>query len=187
MRGLPSARRATGDELIADLFEAMHELHFAQDAIEAGDFVLALVMAMLPSRAGIVHLYDIDHREFVIACTLGDGMPDLLLRRHPEAEPLLSAAMRKRRALVFEDARTEETAAVDRFKAFGGAKSLIVSPVMLAGRFLGVIEIANATDGLPFTEKEGNAIDYISEQFAEFVASRGVVLDPERIVKAAAR
>lgn len=180
-RPVTSARRTSGDELIADLFEAMHELHFAHDAIEAGEFVLGLMMQMIPSRAALIHMYDIDKREFVVASTSGVGTEPLLLRRHPEAEPLLSAAMRKRRAVVVADATTEMDALAARYELVGGAKSLIVSPVMLAGRFLGVIEVLNPNDGLPFTEHEGNAVDYISEQFAEFVAARGVVVDAERI------
>ncbi len=63
----------------------------------------------------------------------------------------------------------------------GGISSLVVAPVMEAGRFLGAIELANPLDGNPFTEPEGNALSYIAEQFAELVGSRGVVTDPERI------
>jgi hypothetical protein len=52
---------------------------------------------------------------------------------------------------------------------------------MLAGRFLGAIELLDPIDGAPFTDDEGHALSYIGEQFGEFVASRGVLLDPERI------
>ncbi len=48
-----------------------------------------------------------------------------------------------------------------------------MAPVMLAGRFLGAIELLNPIDGEPFTESDGNAVTYIAEQFAEFVAARG--------------
>ena len=46
----------------------------------------------------------------------------------------------------------------------GGAKRIIVAPVMQSGRFLGAIEIANPSDGAPFTELEGNALTYMGEQ-----------------------
>ena len=46
--------RIHGEDLIADLFESMHDLHFARDAVDGGDFCLALAMAKLPSLAGIV-------------------------------------------------------------------------------------------------------------------------------------
>jgi len=181
----PSARtRARGEDLITDLFDSMHELHFLRDAVEGGNFCLALAMEKIPSQAGIVHLYDINRREFLVTSTRGVAASTLLLRRHTEADVLLSAAMRKRRAVVIADASASsdsDAASLDRYVALGGARSLMVAPVMQAGRFLGAIELLNPLDGQPYTEAEGNALMYIADQFAEFVASRGVVTDPERI------
>src|SRR5262249_12889844 len=67
----PDRGRVKGDELITLLFEAMHDLHFLRDAIEGGDFCLSLALETIPSAAGLVHLYDIDKREFVVACING--------------------------------------------------------------------------------------------------------------------
>ncbi len=175
------AGRIHGEDLIADLFESMHDLHFARDTVDGGDFCLSLAMTKLPSLAGIVQLYDIDRREFVVTNTRGEGTSVLLLRRFPESDVLLAAAMRKRSALVVPDALQSEASTQERYVSIGGARSLIVAPVMLAGRFLGAIELLNPIDGEPFTESDGNAVTYIAEQFAEFVASRGIVTDPDRI------
>jgi GAF domain-containing protein len=177
---LPRAR-VRGEDLIADLFESMHDLHFLRDAVEGGDFCLSLALEKIPSQAGIVHLYDIDRREFLITSTRGVAASTLLLRRHDEGDVMLSAAMGKRRALVVADATQSEEASLDRYVSLGGARSLVIAPVMLSGRFLGAIELLNPLDGQPYTEADGNALTYIAEQFAEFVASRGVVTDPERI------
>jgi putative methionine-R-sulfoxide reductase with GAF domain len=173
--------RVRGEDLIADLFEAMHDLHFVRDALEGGEFCLTLAMEKLPSQAGIVHLYDIDRREFLVTSTRGAGTGKLLLRRHPESDALLSAAMRKRRAVVIADATQSEAAGIDRYAALGGARSLMIAPVMQSGRFLGAIELLNPLDGQPYTDSEGNALSYIAEQFAEFVASVGIVTDADRI------
>jgi hypothetical protein len=173
--------RVGGEDLIADLFEAMHDLHFARDAVEGGDFCLVLAMEKLLCQAGIVHLYDINRREFLISSARGPGTAPLLLRRSPEDDALLSAAMRRRRALVIADSGQSEAVTLDRYAIIGGARSLIIAPVMDSGRFLGAIELVNPLDGQPFTESDGNAVTYIAEQFAEFVANRGVVTDPERI------
>jgi len=177
----PVGARVHGEELIADLFEAMHDLHFLPDAIEGGEFCLTLGMQEIPSQIGIIHLYDIDHREFVVSNARGAGAPALLLRRHAETDPMLAAAMRGRRAVVIADADRSDAATLDRYVAVGGARSVIVAPAMQAGRFLGAIELLNPLDGQPFTESDGNAVLYIAEQFAEFVAARGVVTDPDRI------
>jgi GAF domain-containing protein len=89
--------------------------------------------------------------------------------------------MRKRSAVVIEDAAQSEAAQIERYVIAGGARSLIIAPVMQSGRFLGAIELLNPVDGKPFTESDGNAVTYIAQQLAEFVADRGVVTDPERI------
>jgi hypothetical protein len=173
--------RVHGEDLIADLFESMHDLHFARDTIDGGDFCLALAMEKLASLAGLVQLYDINTREFLVTNTRGEGTAGLLLRRFPETDGLLAAAMRKRHAVVIGDAVASEAATNERYLSIGGARSLIIAPVMQSGRFLGAIELLNPIDGQPFTESDGNAVTYIAEQLAAFVAERGIVTDPERI------
>ena len=169
------------EDLIADLFEAMHDLHFVRDAVEGGDFCLALALEKVPSQFGIVHLYDIDKREFLVTSVRGAGTGRLLLKRHPENDPVLLAAMRNRNALVIPDATQSDASALERYAVLGGARSLIVAPVLQHGRFLGAVEILNPLDGQPYVEAEGNALSYIAEQFAEYISSHGIVTDPERI------
>jgi len=159
----------------------MHDLHFVRDALEGGEFCLTLAMEKLPSQAGLVHLYDIDRREFLVASTRGAGTSKLLLRRYPENDPVLIAAMRKQRAVVVVDGAQSDAAGLERYTMLGGARSLLIAPVMLHGRFLGAIELLNPLDGQPFNDAEGNALTYIAEQFAEFISSHGIVTDPERI------
>ena len=173
--------RLRDEDLIADLFEAMGDLFFLRDAIEAGDFCLTQIMERLPCHLGLVHLYDIDRREFVITNGQGTGARELLLRRHPESEALLSKAMRGRSALIIDASRSEPPT-VARFQALGPVKSIVVAPATQSGRFLGAIELFNPLDGLPFTELEGNAVMYVAEQLAEYVATHGVVTDPDRVV-----
>jgi GAF domain-containing protein len=171
-----------GEDLLADLFEAMHDLHFVHDALEGGEFCLALAMEKLPSEAALVYLYDIDRREFLVTSTRGAGASELLLQRYPENDAMLRAAMRKGRALVVPDAtRGDPASLLPRYVALGGARSVLVAPVIHHGRFLGAIELLNPLDGQPFNESEGNALTYIAEQFAEFISSHGIVTDPERI------
>jgi len=184
----PSGRfvrgRVSGDELISSLFESMHDLHFLRDALDGGQFCLALATEVLPARAALIHFFDVEKREWVVACTRGKETHRLLTMRSPDADEILREAARKRRALVVPNA---SNASADRYLQIGGGRSLIVAPIMQAGRALGALEIINPLDGMPFTEDEGNAMTYIAEQFAEFLGSRGIVLDRDRIQNAAAR
>lgn len=184
----PSGRfvrgRVSGDELITSLFESMHDLHFLRDALDGGQFCLALATEVLPARAAIIHFFDIEKREWVVACTRGKDTQRLLTMRAAEGDELLRECARKRRALVVANA---STATSERYRQLNGARSLIAAPIMQAGRALGALEIINPLDGMPFTEDEGNAMTYIAEQYAEYLGSRGIVLDRDRIQNAAAR
>lgn len=184
----PSGRfvrgRLTGDELITSLFESMHDLHFLRDALDGGQFCLALATEVLPARAALIHFFDIEKREWVCACTRGKDTHRLLNARTPEADDLLRSAAKKRRAVLVGDASAQATA--NRYQAVGGARSIIIAPVMQAGRALGAIEIINPLDGMPFSDDEAHAMQYIAEQYAEYLGSRGIVLDRHRIESAAA-
>lgn len=161
----------------------MHDLHFLRDALDGGQFCLALATEVLPARAAIIHFFDVEKREWIIACTRGKDTSRILTLRTPESDELLRDAARKRRALVAPNG-TPSTA--QRYQSLGGARSMIIAPIMQAGRALGAIEIINPLDGMPFTEDEGNAMTYIAEQYAEYLGSRGIVVDSQRIQNAAA-
>jgi hypothetical protein len=189
----PPGMRPTGEDLIAELFEAMHELHFMRDALDGGDFCLTLALRNLPSRVAIVHLYDIDRREFVVTSARGEGATGLLARRYAESDPMLAAAMRRRKAVIVTGAPggaaiesdahdgAPDPTNVERYGGGTGARSVVIAPAMQSGRFLGAIELVDPLDGKPFTPADGDAVLYIAEQFAEFVAVRGTVLDAAQI------
>ncbi|CAN5145383.1 hypothetical protein BH09MYX1_BH09MYX1_07410 [soil metagenome] len=174
-------RRVRGEELIAVLFEAMHDLHFQRDAVAGADFCLNLALMQLPSRFGIVYLYDIDKREYVVVSVRGPQAPSILLRRTPDSEPAFALATRRRRALLLAGADLQAHAPI-----VGPAASVILAPVMDSGRFLGVIELVDPEDGNAFTDLDANGLSYVAEQLAEFASARGVIVDPERVNETAA-
>ncbi|WP_437877000.1 GAF domain-containing protein [Sorangium sp. So ce513] len=173
----PGNGRLSGDDLLAELFEACSDLHFLQDTLAGADFILALTVEKIPCALGLVSLFDINRREFVVVRQ--HGGKGALLTRLSERAPLALAAMRSRRAVVVPDAASDERVMDDRWKAAGAElRSVVCAPVELAGRYLGLLEIANPLDGKPFSESDGNALTYIGQQFAEFVGARGVVIEP---------
>ncbi|MFO0667771.1 MAG: hypothetical protein U0174_27710 [Polyangiaceae bacterium] len=173
----PSGRRVTGDELIADLFDEMHGLQFQADAVEAGYFCLDLALSKIPARAGLLHFFDIEKREFVVACTRGAGIEQLLLARHPGADACLNQATRTKQAVVIS--RVDPIP--QRFGFTGGLDSAVLAPLWPHGRFVGAIEVINPSDGRPFTVDDANAFTYIAEQLAEYIGSRGIVLEVARL------
>ncbi|XXT20706.1 GAF domain-containing protein [Sorangium sp. So ce429] len=176
----PRNGRLSGDDLIAELFEACSDLHFLQDTLAGADFILALTLDKIPCALGFVSLFDINRGEFVVVRQ--HGGKSALLARLSERAPLPLAAMRSRRAVVVPDVSRDERALDDRWKATGvELRSVVCAPVELAGRYLGLLEIGNPLDGRPFSESDGNALTYIGQQFAEFVGARGVVIEPSLV------
>ncbi|XYH99066.1 GAF domain-containing protein [Sorangium sp. So ce1128] len=176
----PRNGRLSGDDLIAELFEACSDLHFLLDTLAGADFILALTLDKIPCALGFVSLFDINRREFVVVRQ--HGGKSALLARLSERAPLPLAAMRSRRAVVVPDVSRDERAMDDRWKATGvELRSVVCAPVELAGRYLGLLEIGNPLDGGPFSESDGNALTYIGQQFADFVGARGVVIEPSLV------
>lgn len=173
-------RRLSGDDLLGDLFEAMHDVHFQPGVLEGAHFVLWLAVEKMPCKVAVCHLFDINRREFVITHVLGECRKEMLLKRAPERESLINQVMRRRRALVLSG--SDMLLDGERWGLLGQpVRSAVVAPVVLGGRFLGLLELVNPVDGAPFLESDGYALAYIGEQFAEFLGQRGLLLDPEAI------
>jgi hypothetical protein len=176
-------RRRASDDLIGELFEKMHELHFSPDMVGGVEFVLGVINATLPSEGIVVHVYDINTRQFVIVRALGPSPQSVVLHRTPDSDALFKKGMRATRCLRTPNAKSETAYTDGRFSLLGVAPtSALFGPVSLGGRYLGAVELLNPPGGEPFTENEANALDYICEQLAEFLASRPIVLDPDVVV-----
>ena len=152
------------------LFDAMHELRYFETAVEGGSYCLATALSVLPSRAGLVHLYDIDAREFVVVYAQGEGYERHLLSRVAESDVLIAPAMFRHRAV---SVRTLGTMRVERHRANA---SVLVAPVLEGGRFLGAIELVDPAPGTAFDERAMNALTYVADRYAEFLAERGVAI-----------
>ncbi len=177
-------QRASGDELIADLFQEMHELDFCSDSMEAAAFTLALAMEKLGTGAGMVHLYDINQREFVVVQAAGPGAAILRDLRTAETDPLAAEALRTRGAVIVRDAGADPRTSGQRWAALRNAMGQPIASVAsaraaLAGRFLGLIEIVHPVGGASFEAGDDHALSYIAERFTEFVAAHGVMLGDE--------
>ncbi len=162
-------------DLIDLLFDAMHDLVYFETAVEAGSYCLASLLKLLPSRAGLVHLYDIDTREFVTVYAQGPKSERLLLSRTPEADALLSMAMYKHRAHTVRYGE-HGPARLERHELLGEAKSILVAPVLDGGRFLGAIELIDPEHEDGFDIRAENAASYVADRYAEFLVERGVAI-----------
>ena len=177
-----SSKRERGhssDDLIGDLFETMHELHFMADVVGGSEFVLRVVKQTLPSAFVLIHVFDINTKNFIVVRQFGTSAKVLMFQT-PDSDPQLRKVMRF--------SRTTNMAApdgdADRWKAGGvDIGPHLAGPVKQGGRYLGLIEIANPPGAKPFGDVAANALDYICEQFAQFLTNRPIVLDADIILK----
>ncbi|NRA34247.1 MAG: GAF domain-containing protein [Polyangiaceae bacterium] len=168
---------------IGELFEAMHDLHFRPDIAAGAEFVLDIIWDSIPSEAAIVHVFDIDIQKFVVVRARGAGAQELVLERTSDKEPLFVEALRRMRSVRISQVNGDPRFAVPRWKRVDcKIESVLCGPVQQGGRYLGIIELANPIGGGGYYESEANSLDYICEQFSEFVADRPIVLEAETLM-----
>ncbi len=181
-RSVPPGRRRAGDDLIGELFEAMHELRFVPDVVGGCEFVVAVLEQTLPSEGMLVHVFDINSRNFVVVRARGPGHADALLHRTPDTDAFFRASMRQSRPKQF-DADLPAHYANGAWKALGvSVKRAAFGPAVQGGRYLGLIELANPAGDVALHPSEINALEYICEQFAEFLAGRPIIIDAEAVL-----
>ncbi|HET9958688.1 MAG TPA: hypothetical protein VFQ61_29545 [Polyangiaceae bacterium] len=175
-------RRRAGEDLISELFEVMHELHFAHDLMTGTDFLLGTLLDLIPCEVTMLEVFDINTRQFVVVRGQGGGASSTVLQRTSDTDPLVGEIMRRGASRVFR-ATNDARFHTGRFgKLTAHLEQVLCGPVRQGGRYLGLIELGNPLGGAPFHEGEVNALDYICQQYAEFVASRPVVLDSDVIL-----
>lgn len=171
-----TALQLAADDVVADIFGAMHDLAFLRDVREGADFVLRLAVEKLRITAGMVQLYDINRREFVVAAAVGAGAKRVIGGRTSERDPLLTEVM-ARKVPFAVDATRDVRLKGGRWSALGLPRQVLVCAVVQSGRFLGTVEIADPADDRAFSKADQDAVAYMAERFAEFVAARGLLFD----------
>jgi hypothetical protein len=177
------ARRRAGEDLISELFELMHELHFMRDVAAGADFLLSVLNEVLPCDGVLIHVFDINTNHFVVVRAKGPNARAVLLQRMPDQDPLALSVMRSPQAVSVKDAASDARFTGPRWQAVGVApKAALCGAVRQGGRYLGMIELVNPEGGTPFHASELNALDYICEQFAEFLSNRPIIVAADVIL-----
>ncbi len=161
----------------------MHDLHFMPDMMSGVEFVLGILNKTLPSEAVLIHVFDINLRQFVVVRAFGASPQAVTLHRTPDREPMFQRVMRGTRSVVTKNASSEAAYRAERWGLLNVLPDVaIVGPVQQQGRFLGAIELANPLGGGAYTEHESHALDYICEQLADFLAARPIIVDADVVL-----
>ncbi|MDX2054955.1 MAG: hypothetical protein SFV15_21310 [Polyangiaceae bacterium] len=165
-------------DLVSDLFDTMHELSYQRGVTEGAEFVLGVTSKLIPVKYCLVHVFDINANEFVLVRASGERHERALLSRISDREPWVVGAMRRDAPTLLTDAGGQARWQVLEF----APSKVVLVPVRLGGRYLGLLELADPADGGEFFENELNALSYIGERFAQFLADRPIVLDAEVVL-----
>ena len=180
---LAVGRRRAGEDLISELFELMHELHFMRDVAAGAEFVLSVLDEVLPCEGALIHVFDINTSHFVVVRAKGPNARDVLLQRMSDQDPFAVAVMRGSRALSVKDAANDPRFTGPRWRAVGVApRAALCGAVQQGGRYLGLLELVNPQGGTPFHQSELNALDYICEQFADFLSKKPITLGADVVL-----
>jgi GAF domain-containing protein len=139
--------------------------------------VLSVLNEMLPCDGVLIHVFDINTGHFVVVRAKGPNASTVLLQRLPDQDPFVQLVMRSPRSISIQNAASDPRFNGPRWQAVGVTpKYALCGGVQLGGRYLGLIELVNPQGDTPFHTSELNALDYICEQFADFLSKKPLVL-----------
>jgi GAF domain len=169
-----SQRMPAGEELISALFERMNELSYLPDLPAGATYVLETLEEFIPCSGIGIHVLDAAACEFVLLEALGPHAAEQLGVRQRETESALGQAVQEQRAVRVDPARN------GMWDAFGlEIAHALCAPVQQRGHIFGALEIGRSASLGEFSDNQLKALEFIGEQFAEFLAERP--FDPKRL------
>jgi hypothetical protein len=177
----PSSQRVlAADELVGALFERMEELVYEGNIADGAAFVRDVIAAHIPCDGVLIHVFDAAAREFVVVRALGPSSRDVVALRTVEAGSHLADALRLETTLELSPVEAPSCATL--WAALGVEAALVMCvPVQQKTRRLGAIEVGRSAGRGRFSDAEREALRYVAEQFADFVAERPLLVDADAI------
>jgi hypothetical protein len=116
---------------------------------------------------------DVEAEEFVVMRALGPHSLEVLTRRTPAIGSHFGECVRRRATLELGQGDIARCRAY--WQALGVLpRHVIACPILRASGPVGVIELGRVTSKGPFNAGQVRALEYVCEQFAEFVADRPI-------------
>jgi hypothetical protein len=183
-RAVEASTETDDDELLGALFERMHELLYVPSITAGADFVLDVLAEKMPCEGAIVHVFDRNDRSFLVVRARGPNSARIVLSRTPENDPRLGEVLRRARSTPSTPppdpsaaSRPSVSTATLWTRLGVQPRHTLAGPALHERAYVGMIELCNPTSGRPFRESESVALDYVLEQFADFVVKRAAELD----------
>src|SRR5512138_3655739 len=129
--------------------------------------ILENAVNILNCEAGTLFMMDEPTGELIFRVTTGPVATNLLGQRLPAGAGIVGRAVQTRQPVIENDGQRSVTRfeGVDRQTGWT-SKSLLAVPMQIKDRVLGVIEVINRRDGLPFVEDDQNLLTAFAGQAA---------------------
>ncbi len=129
--------------------------------------ILENAVNILNCEAGTLFLMDEQTGELIFRVTVGPVATNLLGQRLPAGTGIVGRAVQARAPVIENDAQrsTARFEGSDKQTGFT-SRSLLAVPMQIKDRVLGVIEVINRRDGLPFVEDDQNLLTAFAGQAA---------------------
>jgi signal transduction histidine kinase/putative methionine-R-sulfoxide reductase with GAF domain len=153
---------------LATLNEITRQLTSTLDQEPLLQNILDNAVSILNCEAGTLFLMDEQSDDLIFRVTVGPVAGNLLGQRLPAGTGVVGRAVQTRAPVIENDAqRTMSTRHDDTDKQTGfTSRSLLAVPMQIKDRVLGVIEVINRRDGLPFVADDQNILTAFAGQAA---------------------
>jgi signal transduction histidine kinase/putative methionine-R-sulfoxide reductase with GAF domain len=129
--------------------------------------ILDNAVTILNCEAGTLFLTDDQTGDLVFRVTVGPVAANLLGQRLPPGTGIAGRAVQTRQPIIENDAQDSDSRFIDTDKQTGFvSRSLLAVPMQIKDSVLGVIEVINRRDGLPFVIEDQNILTAFAGQAA---------------------
>jgi signal transduction histidine kinase len=129
--------------------------------------ILENAVSILNCEAGSLFLMDEPTGDMIFRVTVGPVATNLLGQRIPAGTGIVGRAAQLRAPVIENDGQRSQTRYENTDKQTGFiSRSLLAVPMQIKDRVLGVIEVINRRDGLPFVEDDQNLLTAFAGQAA---------------------
>ncbi|HXF84712.1 MAG TPA: GAF domain-containing protein [Anaerolineales bacterium] len=151
---------ATLNEITRQLTSTLEQESLLQNILENA-------VNILNCEAGTLFLKDEQSDDLIFRVTVGPVASHLLGQRIPAGTGIVGRAVQLRAPIIENDAQHSLTRFHETDKQTGFvSRSILAVPMQIKDRVLGVIEVINRRDGLPFVEDDQNILTAFAGQAA---------------------
>ncbi|MFO7586023.1 MAG: GAF domain-containing protein [Anaerolineales bacterium] len=129
--------------------------------------ILESAVNILNSEAGSLFLVDEQTDELIFQVTVGPVASNLVGQRLPPSTGFVGKSVDSRKPVIVNDVQATQTWSSDTDKQTGFVtRAILIVPMEVKDRIIGVIEIINKRDGQPFSEDDQNLLSAFAGQAA---------------------